>query len=296
MLEGHHGGLRHPRPAAGLPERLQLGGRVGVAPRRTFPAARSARPASARAALAASAPPAGCPRERQVAELGEQLLEPQRRADGDGPGERLDGLRVRRARACRCAWAASATTCSPSGKPGAGRLEGQLVRARSAPRCRASPGRASAGPGRAPRRPARERVSSIGVEGSIVAPGAGLTSASSLDPAGNQLTRSGADSFSHGRAAVETTSTPKRFGPVAWTPGLNDLPRLRELEALLLVARQLEHDDARRRPEVDVDRGARGEVEERAANAGRRRDDRRLDLLVPADEPADERGAAHGHA
>ena len=77
-------------------------------------------------------------------------------------------------------------------------------------------------------------------------PGVGLTSASSLDPAGNQLTRSGAESFSHGRAAVDTTSDAEAVRAGRVDAGLNDLPRLRELEALLLVARELQHDDARR--------------------------------------------------
>ncbi len=66
-----------------------------------------------------------------------------------------------------------------------------------------------------------ENVTWIGVEGSSTEPGAGFTTAWSRLPIGNQLTRAGAESVSHGRAAAETVRTPKRFGPVASTPVAN---------------------------------------------------------------------------
>ena len=184
-------------------------------------------------------------------------MEPQRRADRDAPGEANHRSACRQARGCRCSWAASATTWLPSGEPEPAGWNVSGWR-RSASRCRASAGRASAGRARARRRPAREKVSSIGVDGSIVVPGAGLTSASSRVPG-----REPADARPVPRAAPRaarpptTVSVPKRFGPVACDAGLDDLARLREDELLLAEAGQLQDSDARRRRGSGARRGRR---------------------------------------
>ena len=145
-----------------------------------------------------------------------------------------------------------------------------------------------------------EKVSWIGVDGSITVPGAGLTSASSRAPGGgNQLTPTGAESCSQGRAAAATVSVPKRLRAGRLEARVEAGARFREDELLLAVARQLEAQVARAAAEAEHDRGAVLQVEEGRAHVGARRHERRLDLLRAADEPRDPRRAldrgAHAH-
>ena len=63
-----------------------------------------------------------------------------------------------------------------------------------------------------------ENVIVIDEVGLIVVPGAGFTTACRRRPAGNQLTRTGAASASHDRAATDTSAMPKRSLPLARSP------------------------------------------------------------------------------
>ena len=139
-----------------------------------------------------------------------------------------------------------------------------------------------------------EKVSSIGVVGSIVVPGVGLTSASSRSPSGNQLTRTGAERRSQVRAAAATVRTPKRFGPVARSPVRSAARGLLKRMLCCWNPGSFSCDEARRLTEAELDRRTGGEVEQRRPNVGARRRHRRLDRLVAADEPRHPRGAAHG--
>ena len=133
-------------------------------------------------------------------------------------------------------------------------------------------------------------IAPFGVSGLSVAGSATICTRSR---AGNQLTRSGADSRSHVRGAELTLTVPARWEPLATTPTETVCARLRKPKRAR-PACVAEHDEPHRLIERDRDRLAGRHLEPASAQLGGRGDD--VERLVGgvADEPAGPGRPLHG--
>ena len=132
----------------------------------------------------------------------------------------------------------------------------------------------------------REKVRTIGADGTSAESSAGRTSTCGPGPGGNQLTRTVAGRRSHVRGAPATSAVPALWAAVGGADR-DDPPRGGQGHACRAPSRHLDRDDLHRPAEAHGDRRAGRGVDHRVDDERGRRPDRRLDRLVrPRSQPS----------
>ncbi len=208
VLELHHRATSDLVRLTRAPQRPQLPRRVRIAPAEA-PARRDYRRLRLGARRARDRGPRRPPVHRQIARLGEELLQAQRRAGWHRPFDLAGRAQPIPARPTPPRPRAGARRAAESPAPlQSPRGEYERVAVRFAPVARRSPARA-AGVLRAEHFAHRlENVRWIAVAGAIRPPAAGWRPSPRACDGGNQLTCVGAPTFSHGRAAAATSVLP----------------------------------------------------------------------------------------
>ena len=284
VLELHHRALGDRVRTARAPQRLQLVRRVRVAP-----AEAAARRFDRRLRLALGRARDGgagrLPVDRQVAGLGEQLLQAQGRAGRHRPFDLAGAVQAAACRVTATARGSLTRSCEPSGAPRPDGREHERVAVGFAPAARACSATARAA--RAEHfATGLEKVRWIGVAGRSVVPAAGIADHHRELDGGNQLTCAGGPIFSHGRGAAATSTAP--------VAGRRRARRARRRASAVRRrrARPSVGDRAHRLIEAHAHRRGRGDGHPALASPARPGAQRQVLVAVAAERPAEPAGAA----